>query len=121
MTTLTREALLGKSARRYMEVPLPSGGAVRIQSLNERERADYELSLFDKKNSYTAESSRRKLLVRCIVDESGNRMFADNEHDLLGDIDGADAGAIYDACQKHCGYQTGEVDKLAKKSDEATD
>lgn len=64
---------------------------------------------------------RRELLVLCMVDDQGVRLFADNEVGLLGAMDSKIIGKLYTAARKLCGMDDeGEVAKNEKKSD-ATD
>ena len=43
----TREALIGKASRRYIDIRVPSGHKVRLQSLSEGEMAAVEADRVD--------------------------------------------------------------------------
>ena len=102
MTTLTREALLGKSKRRYQNVPMFDGECVRIQSLSEAELGEYDAAAYDKKSyKITPECmvKRRRLLVALsLVDSDGKRLFKSSEINELLDIDAKIVGVIHRAC-----------------------
>ena len=119
MTLMTREAILGLTARRYMVVGLPDGKQVRIQSLSEREKSSFEMQQISKRGSVNKskiEASRRRLLCLCLVDDKGNRLFGDDDADKLRDVDGGITSALFDAVQKHVGFEDGDIEELAKNS-----
>ena len=111
---ITREAFLVKTQRRYKEFVF-DGETYRIQSMTERERADYELSLQNKKQGKIDwERARRLFVCRILVDESGNRLLSDEDEALLQPIDGKLIGLLYSEGQSHCGYDRDEVEALVK-------
>ena len=116
---ISRDGFLAKKNRRYETIKL-DGDEYRIQNLTEKERASFELSLQDKKGNLSFEKSRRSLLVRVLVDDNGNRLFADGEESLLEPLDGRITAAIYDAANRHCGYDRDEIETLVKNSGAAT-
>lgn len=102
MTTLTREALLGKSKRRYKDVALFDGDSARIQSLSEAELGEYDAAAYDPKSfKVTPEClvKRRRLLVALsLVDDAGSRLFKSNEVDELLGVDAKVVAMIHKAC-----------------------
>ena len=63
---LGREGITGRNARRYRDVELPGGGKVRIRSLSELEKSDYETSFYTRKgvmNVARLSSARRRLIA----------------------------------------------------------
>ena len=124
MTLATKDQLLdklGNAKRRYREVTLPvSGLAVRIRSLTEGELSAYQRRMFAKGgrgfDPIALQSANRRLFVQCLVDDEGNRQFADHEADKLADMDAADASVLYEACTEHCGIDRADVGDLAKNS-----
>lgn len=115
--TISKEKLLSKTARRYAEVTI-EGERYRMQSLSEKERCEYELSLQDKKGKFAADKLRRMLLVKALVDDSGARLLSDSDEALLKEVDGKLIGVLYDLAKKHCGYDDDELESLTKNSDE---
>lgn len=115
----TREQILslaGLEKRRFMDVDLPvSGLRVRIRSLTEEEYARYQMAVVNtagKVRTNKLEDAGRRLIALCIVDENGNRLFADNEADKLRSLDNADAQSLYNACLKHNGINRDEEEML---------
>jgi hypothetical protein len=116
---ITKESFLAKAKRRYVEV-LYDGECYRLQSLTERERAQYELQLQDKKLGRATDASiekmRRLFVAKTLVDEAGSRLFSDEESEQLGEVDGRIMGLLYERAQRHCGYDSKEIEELAKNS-----
>ena len=112
---LDRSALLGRTARRYKDVLLSDGGIVRLQSLTDLERMEWNQELFDSDGKPVVERWKyqtAKLLVRVIVDGEGKRVFADHEWESILDMDSLDTDLLGDESRKHIGA----VDRDAKKS-----
>lgn len=112
----TRADLLAMAQRTYVEVD-----GVRLQSLTELERSSLD-SIWGERYSKTKSVDmvmRRELLVVCMVDDAGVRLFADNETALLGGMDSKVIGKLYDAARKLTGMDSDsdEVAKNEKKSD----
>jgi hypothetical protein len=116
MAMISRDGLLSKTARRYKEIAF-DGETYRIQSLTEAERAKYEIQLQDKKNGYQFEKSRRLMVCKTLVDESGSRILSDDDADLLKAVDGRVMAMLYSAAIDHCGYDDKEVEDLSKNSE----
>jgi len=115
---ITRDGLLAKTQRRYLDFVF-DGEQYRIQSLNERERAEYEIQLQDKKNGYQYEKMRRLFICKVLVDAAGQRILTDADQESLKAVDGRLLGMLYDQAQTHCGYDKSEVETLIKNSEGA--
>jgi hypothetical protein len=115
----SRQELLKLAARKYQEVD-----GVRLQSLTELERSNLQSSWgerFDNDDDDAFDRSamfamRRELLVACIVDDNGDRIFQMEEADLIGQWDAAFVAKLHDAAHILCGFSDPEVD--IKKSEE---
>lgn len=121
---LSREGLLQKSKRRYLDVLLPSGGIARLQSLTELERSEYNSSLLDKRGELDREKltyGTMMLLCRMLVDQDNKRMFLDHEHEILASIDSLDMEVLGDEARKHIGFDSEYRKDLRKKSETAQD
>jgi len=96
-----------KGKRRYKTVTLPNSGLmVRIQSLMAGEQNRYEtvlLSADGKLDKRRMEDAESRLIVKCIVDDAGNRLFSDAQAPEVAAWDGADAAFLYRECAAHCG------------------
>jgi len=110
--TISREKLLSKTQRRYKEFQF-DGDSYRIQSLNEAERAEYEIQLQTTKK-YDWEKSRRLFVCKTLVDDNGQRLFSDADQESLKQVDGRIVGVLYNEAQKHCGYDQDEIETIAK-------
>lgn len=120
MPLASRDALLGLNQRRFTTVEIPEHGlSFRIQSLTEAEKSHYETQTLTKKGDVSRakiNDARRRLVCLCLVDEVGNRLFADGEQDLLKPIDGLATSRIYDACRDHCGFAEGDIEDMVGNS-----
>ena len=123
MSVVSRDAFLKPAQRRYREVDIDGFGVVRIQSLTEREWATFEMSAVATKGGIIrkrVEDARRRLLALCVVDAAGNRLLADVDVPQLANLDGAVAAKLFDACQKHCGFEDNEIEDMVKNSEAIT-
>lgn len=106
LMSASKAELLATKGRKYAQCQLLTL-QVRLQSLTERERAAYERLSFDEDGVWQVdciEGRRRELLVRCIVNDEGQRLFADNEADQLAELDGGDMDLLFDAARELCGF-----------------
>jgi len=92
MTQLTRERLLGLTARRYLTCDCPELGQVTIQSLNEQEAAEYQSHVWTAKGEYSprrAQDQRRRLIALMLVapDAGHTRLLRDEDVDALRSLD----------------------------------
>ena len=121
MTDLVgREAFMKPAERRYKIVPIDGFGAVRIQSLNEREWAAFEMSAVASKGGIIrkrVEDARRRLIAMCAVNDAGNRLLSHADVPSLENLDGSVAAELFDECQKHCGFEENEIEDMVKNSD----
>ncbi len=123
MTIANREALLKLCKRRYATVDIPERNiTVRIQSLSENEKSQYETCLIAKNGKgimrERLQDATRRLLALCIVDDNGNRIFTDGDLSELANLDAFVSSRIYDACQEHCGFNKGDIDETVKNSEQ---
>ena len=108
--------------RRFDEVTLPVCGlTVRIRSLFEGELSAYQVRVFSAKDEKTRAArllaANRILIALCLVDGDGNPLVPDGESSKLGELDGADTACLYEACAKHVGIDTTDVEELVKNSE----
>lgn len=117
---LGREEFLAPQQRRYATVTMPGFGMVRIQSLTEREKSDFETAAMTVKGGLSRrklEEARRRLIVLCIVDANGNRLLTEQDMPTLENLDGAVSTRIYDECRRHCGFDEEDIETLVKNSE----
>jgi len=98
---LSREAILAADCERKTKVvKVPAwGGEVIVRELNAEEYDDYEATLF-REGVKGAENARARLAVRCIVDETGVRLFSDADAALLGKKSAAAIRKVADVAQR---------------------
>ena len=122
MKLATRKQLIGLCQRRYVEVELPElDASVRIQSLSEKEKSDYETRLISKNGrgilkDRLADATRR-LIALCVVDANGDRLFDNTDLSIIAEMDSFVSSRIYEACQEHCGFNKQDIETAVKNSD----
>lgn len=130
MKLATREQF-EKVVRRFEDVEIPEYNlTVRVQEMSGTNRDKFEVGVL-KKNPASANGGgppkisevdpmflRGKLLVLCIVDDAGKRLFKDNEEEYLSDIIPASAqGKLFAVAQRLNGLEATAVGDAAKNSE----
>lgn len=113
----TRDALLKRHVRRYRDCQLPDGAIVRLQSITERERSEWESHIKIRRGQVTRESMqmmRARLIVLCLVDDAGQQILQPGDAAQILDWDSALSNALFEQCQEHCGISEADVEGLAK-------
>lgn len=118
-TNLTRAEILAAPDLKTEEVPVSEwGGTVMVRAMSGAERDSFEQSLFTgelESRKFTGENVRAKLLVRCIVDENGVRIFKDEDADVLGQRSAAALDRLYAVAQRLSGIGKNDLDAAIKK------
>jgi hypothetical protein len=120
MSLLSKTAILAAQDLQTEDVEVPEwGGAVRVRSFTGRERDAFEASMVrgdgrDRRVDLT--NMRARLVGLTVIDESGQRLFTDEEADLLGAKSGAALDRIFAIAQKLNGLSGADVEELAKNS-----
>lgn len=102
---LTRDSILTASDIQTRDVDVPEwGGTVRVRGLSGRARDAFELTLSepgpDGDRVPSVANVRARLLIRCLVDEAGTRLFADTDAYALGEKAGNVLDRLFDvACE----------------------
>ena len=82
---LKRDEILGANDVRHEEVDVPEwGGTVLIAAMSGKARDAWEQSLIGEKGKVNIENVRARLVVYTAVDEQGDRIFTDQDIELLG-------------------------------------
>jgi hypothetical protein len=111
---LSREEIL--ALRPPIEAVDLATGKVFIKGLSARERDDYEQTLVETAPNGQTRVKRKQtnvrasLVVRCIVDESGDRMFADKDTDALGNVAGDVIDTLWDVARRLSGMTVTEAE-----------
>jgi hypothetical protein len=120
MTLLSKNAILCANDLQTEDVEVPEwGGAVRVRSFTGRERDAFEASMVrgegkDRKVDLT--NMRARLVGLTVIDEGGQRLFIDEEFDLLGAKSGAALDRVFAIAQKLNGLSGADVEELTKNS-----
>ena len=120
MSLLSKTAILAARDLQTEDVEVPEwGGAVRVRSFTGRERDAFEASMVrgdgkDRKVDLT--NMRARLVGLTVIDETGQRLFTDDEVDLLGAKSGAALDRVFAVAQKLNGLSGADVEELSKNS-----
>lgn len=116
----------GPSPRRFAVVgPLPVKGChVRIRSLRDDEISDYTMSVAMASGVMKQQrmlDANARLICLCLVDGDGHPFANGKEFikQVLHDWDSADTLFLYEECARHVGLRKGDIESLAKNSDDA--
>ena len=122
------ELFPSKAKRRYRIEKLPVlGRKVRIQSLMEREQAEFETAIIAQGGGTNRLvkarllDANRRLIALCLVDGEGQRLLTDNEARKIATWDAADSNFLTDVCKQHCGLNSDAIEELVKNSAETGD
>lgn len=124
---LTADAIRAADDLAYETLDVPEwGGEVRVRGLTaaERDLYDREIIKIDKQGNTSVgrlENLRALLVVRCLVDDKGERMFRDGDARMLGEKSSAVIGRIYDVAARLSGMREQEVEEAAADFDGAQD
>ena len=120
MSLLSKSAILTANDLQTEDIEVPEwGGAVRVRSFTGRERDAFEASMVrgegrDRKVDLT--NMRARLVGLTVIDETGQRLFTDEEVDLLGAKSGAALDRVFAIAQKLNGLSGADVEELSKNS-----
>lgn len=123
---LSRDAILGINDIQTDKVFVPEwGDDVIIRGLTGEERDAYEGSRRQIRNLGTPQQEmvliqdnmRANLLVKCIVDENGERLFTDRDAGLLGMKNGRVLDRLFDVAARLSGLNDEEQEKLEGNSE----
>lgn len=128
---LSRDGILGAVDIKSEKVPVPEwGDEVIIRGLTGEELDAFQGSIrqfrptFDGKGMEPVliqDNMRAKLLVKCLVDEAGDRLFQDSDASALGGKNGAVIDRLYDVASALSGLSEDEKAELEGNSEPATE
>lgn len=91
--------------RRYAERSFNSLGQVRIQSITELERKQWQFAALNEDGEVDRAAmpmTGPRLIVLTVVDEEGNRVFVDSDAGKLAEMDAGIIGGLVDWIMAHC-------------------
>lgn len=119
---LTRDDILRADDIQAEIVDVPEwGGQVRVKGLSGTERDRFEQDSIDqrgKANKLNLANIRARLLVLCLVDEQGNRLFQRSDIDLLGQKSAVALNRVFEAARRLSGLNQEDVEELAENFDD---
>lgn len=114
-----RKKILESDDINLVPVPLPEWDieeGVFVKMLTGKERDGFEASLVvgkGKKAKTDMQNVRARLAVRCAVDENGERIFGDEDADMLGTKSAAALERLFSAARKHNKMTEEDIEELA--------
>lgn len=115
-----REDILGSDDLKKIEAPTPEWKCrkVIVRELSGSDRDEWEMSLVEidanGKRQVTRENARANLVARSIVDDEGNRVFADADVAALGRKSGKVLDRLYDIAVEISGIGPKAVEAAEK-------
>lgn len=125
MTTkryLNRTEILSADDLKVEEVHVPEWGEdvwVRVRTLKASERDYFESTTLrqnGKEVSTNLQNIRSRLCLLCMVDETGERIFREEDEYPLGGKSAAALSRVFDVAQRLNGFTKNDVEELAKNS-----
>ena len=121
MALLSAAEIEAADDHKHEDVPVPEwNGTVRVIGLSGTDRDAYEASFVDAKGKPAAQrlrNIRAKLLVKCLVDEDGKRLFTDDKAQVLGAKNGAVVDRLFDVARRLSGIGQGAVEEGKETSE----
>ena len=115
---LTRDEILKKVDTQIKIVKVPEwGGDVRVRGMTGEERDAFEgsiVTVVGGKSVVDTKNIRAKLIVQCVVDEKGERMFSEEDINVLGKKSASALQRVFSLAGDLCGLTEGEIEKIAK-------
>lgn len=109
---LDRKAILSANDLESVGVDVPEwGGEVLMRGLTAGERDHFEASIGSDVN---LENLRSRLVVLCIVDEQGERIFKNNDAQNLGKKSAQVVDRLFDKARKISGMSDDDVKEMEK-------
>jgi len=116
LNMLSKEQILKADDLPIETVEVPEwGGSVLVRTMTGTERDAFETSLIDGKERNLT-NIRAKLCSKCMVDQSGERLFADSDITALGKKSASALDRVFSAAQRLNGISADDVKELEKNS-----
>lgn len=118
---LGRDAILAAQDIAIETVEVPEwGGSVIVKGMSGEQRDAFEASVVSErggKAEVDMRNLRAKFVARCVVDEKGARLFADEDVPALARKSGAVLDRLFEVGQRLAGMRPADVEALAGNSD----
>ena len=123
MSLLSKEQILSKDRKKTVDVNVKEwGGSVRLQELSASDRDMWENESFVLNADGTGarfnpKHARARLVVRCLVDDQGRRLFMDDEVAAIGSLSAATVQRLFNAARKLNAISDEDISELEGNSD----
>ena len=122
---LTREAILAATSLPTEEVAVPEwGGTVVVRAMDGVTRDEWESSTLARQGNVMVRNTvniRAKLVALCVIDpETGERLFAPEDVDVLGKLSGAALARVFGVAARLGGLTDEDVEELEGNSSAPT-
>lgn len=122
MSLLTKSQILAADRKKSVDVPVKEwGGSVRLQELSASDRDMWENESFaldaEGRPKFNPKHARARLVVRCLIDGEGKRMFTDDEVASIGSLSAATVQKLFNAARKLNAITEGDMRELEGNSD----
>jgi len=122
---LTKEEILAQTNLAVEELDIPEwGGTVWVRELTAAKRDGYEASLLVAKRvkgrmqmEPALANAKAKMVVKCLVDADGNRLFQDTDINALGQLSSAALNRIVETAQRLSGMSEEDLEELGANFD----
>jgi hypothetical protein len=109
-----RDSILAADDSHRTKVDVPEWGtSLYVRDMSGGERDQWEMVAF-KDGKVSPEHFRAKLLVRCLCDEQGQRVFQDSDTEALSAKSATVLARLYEVAARVNGLTQGDVDELTK-------
>lgn len=119
-TRLSRDAFLAATTLPTEAVAIPElGGVVTVRGLSASSRDAFEKSMWVKKGKtreMNMSNVRARLVALCVVDESGQRMFSDDDVEAVGQVRADIVDRLFGVAQRLSGLGDNDVEELGQPS-----
>lgn len=113
--SLTREAILSAVDTQRERVDVKEwGGYVFVRQLLAFERDNWEMEIYNARQKNTPINVRASLVVRCVVDDEGNRLFSDADAEAVGKKCGLAVDRVYEVASRLNLLSQSDKDELEK-------
>ena len=117
MPSLTKDQILAANDANLLKVAVPEWGGdlyIRVMTVGERDAYENE---WQRKKDTGVEDFRTKFLVRCLVDEKGNRLFDNGDVQRLAEKSARVMNRVWLAAMEHNNLSDASIEELAKNSE----
>jgi hypothetical protein len=122
-TFLTKEQILGADRRKFEDVNVKEwGGKVRLQEISASERDLWESEQITVANDgssakFNPKHARARLIVRSLVDETGKRLFTDDEVAAVGSLSASTIARLFNKARALNAISSDDMKELEGNSD----